>query len=132
MQLLKQKNILVYNDIMPHRNKILILETDDFLREIIGNLLHKRGGYILNGTCISDGLEQVNNRHITTVILSTSCPEYKGKETLKFITHQLNQINAPEFFIINHTGQHIGYISDAQQMSVDDLSIEKLIERITI
>ena len=117
---------------MPNRNKILILETDDFLREIIGNLLHKRGGYILNGSCVHDGLEQVNNRHITTVILSTSCPEYKGKETIKFIIHHLNQINAPDFFIINHTGKHIGYIADTKQMSVDDLSIEKLIESITI
>jgi DNA-binding NtrC family response regulator len=117
---------------MPHRNKILILETDDFLREIIGNLLHKRGGYILNGSCVSNGLEQVNNGHVGTVILSTSCPEYKGQETLKFIKNKLNQINPPEFFIINHTGKHIGFINDSQQMSVDDLSIGKILEVITI
>lgn len=117
---------------MPHRNKILIIEKDDFLREIIGNLLHKKGGYILNGSCISNGLQQANNHHISTIILATSCSEYKGQETLKFIKHKLNQTNPPEFFIINYTGRQLGFIPNEQQMKFENLSIEKILGSVSI
>jgi len=124
--------ILVYNRSMKNRQKILILESDDFLREIIGNLLHKRGGYILNGSCIQDGLDNVRNNTINTVILGTSCSEYKGKETLRFITKNLDQKNNPDFFIINHTNKKLDFIASNKQMTTDNLSIEKILETIPV
>jgi len=123
---------LVYNINMPKRNKILILEHDDFLREIIGNLLHKRGGYILNGSTIEKGIKSAENHHINTVILGTSCIEYKNKETLSYIKKQLEQSTPPEFFIINTTGSKLDFIDSKKQILIEELSIEKIITAIEV
>jgi DNA-binding response OmpR family regulator len=117
---------------MPNRQKILILERDDFLREIIGNLLHKQGGYILNGSTITKGIKRAENHHINTVILGTSCEEYKGKETLHYVKKQLNQSQPPVFFMINTTGTKLDFIESDKQILIEELSIEKILEAITV
>lgn len=128
----KNPRFLVYNRSMPNRQKILILEHDDFLREILGNLLHKRGGYIINGSTIEKGLSKVYEQHINTVIMGTSCVEYKGKETLGYIKKQLDQQSPPEFFIINNTDKKLSFVPRENQMSIENLSIEKIIEAINV
>lgn len=117
---------------MPNRQKILILENDDFLREIIGNLLHKKGGYIINGLSVQRGLEKIGNQNINTIILGTSCSDYKGKETLSYINKQLEQQNPPEYFMINTTGKELNFVPREQQISIEKLSIEKIINAITL
>ena len=67
---------------MPDRRKILIVEHDDFLREIIGNLLHKKNLYILSAFCIENGIKEAQGKHIDTIILGTSCPDYNGKNSI--------------------------------------------------
>lgn len=116
---------------MSHRNKILILENDDFLREIIGNLLHKEGGYILNGFSVQSGIENARNHSITTVILGTSCTDYKGKETLAYLKKELDNPNL-EFFVINHQNKKLSFIESDQQMTIDNLSIKKILYAITV
>jgi len=116
---------------MPNRQKILILENDDFLREIIGNLLHKKGGYILNGFSVEDGLSDAQGHHINTVIIGSSCPDFKGKETLKYIKKQLGTIDA-DFFVINDGAKIISGIDKDQQMKTSELSIEKILKRISV
>lgn len=114
---------------MPHTNKILILEHDDFLREILGNLLHKKGGYILNGSCISEGLAIAKKHHIKKIILGTSCHEFKGKETLSYIKKTLDQQDI-EFFILNAGKTSLPYIQPENQFMIKDLSIENIINTV--
>ena len=116
---------------MPHRQKILILEKDDFLREILGNLLHKEGGYLFSEFSLEDGLKATRGHKIDTVILGTSCSEYKGKETLRYITKSLEE-SQPQFFIINHTEDELDVVPKSQQMKISELSIEKLIDVIPV
>ncbi len=117
---------------MHNRQKILILENDDFLREIIGNLLHKQGGYILNGASIQEGLDKTEKHTIDTVILGTSCSEYKGKETLKYINKQLNQQVPANFYLINDTEKSLEFVPKNKQIHIEHLSIEKILEAIPV
>ncbi len=113
---------------MPHRNKILILENDDFLREILGNLLHKKGAYILNGFTIAQGVKQAENQSIDTIILGTSCKDCDGKSTI----HYLNTLfDYPKFFIINNSNQELTFAKDHPQIMLKDLSVEKIIETVS-
>ena len=116
---------------MPHRNKILIMENDEFLREIIGNLLHKKGGYILNASNIEQGLNETSGKSITTVILGTSCSEFKGKESINYIKKKLGNQNT-QFFIINHLNKEIPGIPQERQMKIENLSIQKILNVIEI
>lgn len=116
---------------MPIRNKILIMENDEFLREIIGNLLHKKGGYILNASNIEQGLNETSGKNITTVILGTSCSEFKGKESINYIKKRLGNPHT-KFFIINHRNKVIDGIEKEYQMKIEDLSIEKILNVIEI
>ena len=113
---------------MPHRRKILIIEHDDFLREIIGNLLHKEGMYILNGFCIENGISEGRGKNIDTIILGTSCPDYNGKNSL----HHLRKELTPniEFFILNTTGKNLDFVSVDMQMKISELSIKKIIKKL--
>jgi len=116
---------------MPHRQKILILEKDDFLREILGNLLHKEGGYLFSAFSLKEGLKDTRNHKIDTIILGTSCDEYKGKESLTYIRKQLVD-SQPKFFIINHTEDELDVVPKDQQMKTSELSIEKIIDVISV
>lgn len=110
---------------MSHRKKILIIERDDFLREIIGNLLHKKGLYVLNGFSIQNGLEHVEGHDVDTVILGTSCHDYKGKQSLDYIK---KNISVGSFFILNNESGILDFIPEDKQMNISALSIEKLIK----
>lgn len=116
---------------MSKRQKILILENDDFLREIIGTQLHKKGGYLLTAFSIAEGIEQAKDHHIDTIILGTSCPEYKGKETLAYINKQLEQ-NDINFFIINHENKDLDFVDSSHQMRCEELSIRDIVNAIPV
>jgi DNA-binding response OmpR family regulator len=108
------------------------MENDEFLREIIGNLLHKKGAYVLNASTIEEGLEETSSgKEITTVILGTSCPEFKGKESIGYIKKRLGNPDT-HFFIINHLNQEIPGIALHMQMRIENLSIQKIINAIEI
>ena len=112
---------------MPHRRKILIIENDDFLREILGNILHKKGLFILNGETVAEGLQDVERsggNAVDQVILGTSCTDYEEKKTLKFIKSKLND---PKIFVINDSLTPIAQISPDHQIMVKDLSIKNII-----
>ncbi len=108
------------------RKKILIIEHDDFLREILGNLLHKKGYYILSGFCVNNGLALAQRKKINTVILGTSCKEYDGKKTMHYIQKQLGNVN---FFIINNTKEEINFIDNNKQIKISELSIQEILTK---
>ena len=112
---------------MPHRKKILIIEKDDFLREIIGNLLHKKGLYILNGFCIEDGLQTAHGKQIDTVILGTSCDDYIDKKSTHYIRKNLGNV---EFYILNNTNKSIDGIPSDMQMKISELSIKDMVTKL--
>jgi len=116
---------------MPKRNKILIIEHDDFLREIIGNLLHKRGGYILNGACVQDGIKESRNHRITTVIIGTACPDYKGKETLAYIRRELENPQI-RFYVLNDTYKELSFLNKKDQIKIKDLSVQEILDAIEV
>lgn len=109
------------------RKKILIIEHDDFLREILGNLLYKKGNYILNGSCVERGLIEAKNQKIDTVILGTSCKQYNGSKSIHYIKKQLGDI---DFFILNSTDSEIDFISKNKQIKISELSIKRILEKI--
>lgn len=111
------------------RKKILILENDDFLREILGNLLHKKGFYIISEHRIEKGLDESHKQNIDLVILGTSCFEYKGKETLSLIRKKLGKPNLP-FFIINETNSVLSFVKKDEQIVNKELSIQRIISRV--
>ena len=112
---------------MPYRKKILIIENDDFLREIIGNLLHKNEYYIINSNSIQTGIEKAQHEHISYVILGTSCQDYKGKNTLNYIKRNLGEAN---IYILNTTQKNIPGIEKDNQMKISELSIKTLLQEI--
>ena len=114
---------------MSKRQKILILENDDFLREIIGTQLHKKGGYLLTAFSITEGIEEARGHHIDTIILGTSCPEYKGKETLDYIKKQLEQHDI-NFYMINHENKALDFVDPLHQMKTEELSIKEIVSSI--
>ncbi len=113
---------------MPHIQKILIIEHDDFLRGIIGNLLHKNGLYIINGFCIQSGLKKSKNQKVDVVILGTSCSDYEGKKTISYIQKELGSV---KFFIINNKNTEIDFIDSDMQMKTSELSIEKIVQKLS-
>ena len=84
---------------MPHRRKILIIEHDDFLREILGNLLHKNGNYIISGFNIEETLKEASGKNISMLILGTSSKQYEGIKTIHYIKKNLGQNIS---FFLNH------------------------------
>lgn len=114
---------------MPYRRKILIIEHDDFLREILGNLLHKEGMYILNGFCIEDGIETAHGKNIDTIILGTSCPDYNGKKSMNHLRKELGP--NIDFFILNTTNKNIDFVSIEMQMKISQLSIKDIIKKLS-
>jgi len=112
---------------MPYRKKILILEHDDFLREIIGNLLHKRGGYILNGDSLENGLAEAQNHQVDTVIVGNSCPDFKGKQSINFIEKTFNR---PEIFLINKKPVLVDYLPEKDQFLIKELSVKKILDTV--
>lgn len=117
----------MYNENMSNRKKILILENDDFLRELLGNILHKQGAFILNGFTIEQGLKRVSQQNIDIVILGTSCEDYKDKKSI----HHLNQtLERPKIFIINNDNKPISGIPKDQQFFKKEISVQKIIQSI--
>ncbi|MAQ77111.1 hypothetical protein CL684_01135 [Candidatus Campbellbacteria bacterium] len=116
---------------MAYQNKILIIEHDDFLRELIGNLLHKKGGYILNGHTIKRGIQNSHNHEISTIILGNSCPSFKGKQTLHYLKKELN---APtlDIFLLNHHPKSADYIPEDHQFMTNELSVKEILDRIPV
>ncbi len=114
---------------MPDRNKILILENDDFLRELLGNLLHKKGNYILNGSSIERGVTNTKNQKISQVILGTSCPDFNDKSSINYLKQNLDpQI---KIFVINAGSKKLPYIDSKKQMFVSELSVSEIIRTIS-
>lgn len=109
---------------MPKRKKILIIEHDDFLREILGNLLHKNNFYIKNGSSIHQGVKNCHNKSIDIIILGTSCRDFEDRKTINYIK---KNINPHLFLILNHTKKKTGLVPTNQEFFVSDLSIEKII-----
>lgn len=114
---------------MNNKKKILILERDDFLREILGNLLHKKNQYILNGFSVQEGIIDAKNNNIDTVILGTSCPDYRGKETISYLKKNLVGSNI-EFYIINHGKGNTDFVPRNQQFNIQNLSINDIVNTI--
>ncbi len=109
--------------------KVLILEDDDFLRELLGNLLHKNNCYIINGSTIERGINEVALRKVDKIILGTSCKDFDGKATIHFLTKKFPEV---EIFLINSEEHPVSYISNSQQMLVSNLSIQGIIDKIIV
>ncbi|GEM_PF-1929686 len=112
----------------PQHLKVLILENDDFLREILGNLLHKHGCYVMNGSTIERGVEEVALRTVNYIVLGTSCTDFDGKSSINFLRKKFSDA---KIFLVNNQDLPVSYIAMKDQMLVKELSIKKIIEIIT-
>ena len=113
---------------MPHRVKILIIEPDDFLRELLGNLLHKKDFYIINGSSIERGVEQAGDNHIDRVIVGSSCEDFNGKQSIHYLQKHFNK---PRIFLINDSEKSVAYLPKQDQILVKHLSVEQIVNRIS-
>ena len=113
---------------MEHRKKILILQSDDFLRELLGNLLHKDGFYILNGSSIQSGLKDRGGHHVNTVIVNSDCEDYKGKSTIHYLR---NELDNPQIFLIHDGARKVSYLPSEDQMNIKKLSVEEILKRVS-
>ncbi len=114
---------------MKHKKKILILENDDFLREILGNLLHKKGFYILNGFSVTQGVKEAKKNKIDLIILGTSCKDYHEKHSFHFIKKELGFQG--DYFILKNENEIITSIPESQQMNISSLSVHEVILRVS-
>ena len=112
---------------MSYRKKILIIEHDDFLREILGNLLHKRGGYILNAACLNDSTHEAQNHQIDTIIVGSSCSDYKGKQTINYLEKTFQK---PEIYFINTSPHAVNYLPKENQFLLRELSVKSMLDAI--
>ena len=113
---------------MADRKKILIIQNDDFMRELLGNLLHKEGFYILNGSTVEEGLNHTINHHIDIVIISSDCPDYEGKSTFNYI---MKRLETAQPFVIHQETRSLPYLYKDDQMSIDKFCIPHLIKRVS-
>lgn len=102
---------------------------DDFLRELVGNFLHTKGYYILNGDSITKGMKEAENHHIDMVIINSDCSDFNGKSS---IHHLKKELDSPKLFLIHDGSKSVDYISDENQMLLKDLSIKKIVEHASI
>ncbi len=114
---------------MPYRRKILIIEHDDFLREILGNILHKNGNYIINGFCVHDGIDEARGKKIDLAIVGTSCKNYGGKKSISYIRKELGP--TLDIFILNSGDEIIDFIPKDKQMKISELSIKTLVKKLS-
>lgn len=119
---------MLYTIPMPTRPKVLILNRDDFMREIIGNLLHKKGYYIINAQCINDAVKQAQGMDIKHIIMSTNCDEFKGKQSIHFL---MTSFANPDIFLINEAQERITYVPKDAQVDIKHLSIKNIIDYVT-
>lgn len=111
---------------MSQRSKILIIEHDDFLREIIGNLLHKEGYYILNGDTIEHGISTASSHDISLIIIGSSCPDYHENKSINYLhTHFPEAL----FLLLNTYDYEVDFLPIEQQVSVSKLSIQEILSK---
>ena len=113
---------------MSKQVKILILENDDFLREILGNLLYKKGFFVINGFSIKDGMENTGDQNIHRIIIGSSCEDFRGKQSFHFLRKRFGK---PRIFLINRGNRSVSYIPKQDQITISRLSIQKIIDRIS-
>ena len=104
------------------------MEHDDFLREILGNILHKKGNYIISTFRIEEAIKEAGSHDISLVILGTSCPFFKGKETLQYLRKNLS--GEPEFFIINEADGNLDFLPTHKQINIQELSLKKIFKQV--
>lgn len=111
---------------MPKRSKVLILENDDFLREILGNLLHKEGYYIINGYDINDGINNASSDEVLLIILGDSCSDYQGKSSINYLSTKFPEA---QFILIHSEDAKVSFLPQKNQISLSQLSIASVLHR---
>jgi DNA-binding NtrC family response regulator len=109
---------------MSKRSKILIIEHDDFLREIVGNLLHKEGYYILNGDTIEHGISTASSHDISLIIIGSSCPDYREKKSINFLRTHFPEAS---FLLLNTHDHEVDFVPIEQQVAISRLSVQEIL-----
>jgi len=107
------------------RKGIIIVEYDDFLREILGNLLHKMGYYIVSGESIAKVRKQLKQHPYHLAILGESVKDFYGKKTMREITHDTGNIRL-DFFLITESGRN-PLAAEEKQIPTEKLSLRKIL-----
>lgn len=98
---------------------------DDFLRELVGNILHKQGYYILNGSSIQLGINEAEQHRIDMVIINSDCPDFDDKSSIHYLQKELE---SPRIFLIHDGSKRVDYLPQEDQMFLKDLSVQKILE----
>ncbi len=111
-----------------NRKGIIIIEYDDFLREILGNLLHKMGYYIVSGERVLSVHRQLSKHSFHLAILGEDVKDFYGKRTFNELLRETGNTNM-EFFLITEHGES-PLVASNDQIDVSELSIKKILNHV--
>ncbi len=107
------------------RKGIIIVEHDDFLREILGNLLHKVGYYIVSGESITSVRGKLSQHSFHLAIVGENVKDFYGRKTIQDIQRETGN-NHIAFFLITENGTN-PLVEAKNQIDVSRLSIRKIL-----
>ncbi len=110
------------------RKGIIIVEHDDFLREILGNLLHKVGYYIVSGESIASIRNRLHQHSFHLAILGEDVKDFYGRKTMQEISQEAGNPHL-DFFLITEKGTS-PLIGIQKQMDVSNLSLRKILSHV--
>ncbi|MBC8551130.1 MAG: response regulator [Candidatus Brocadiales bacterium] len=97
-------------------NKILVVDDERKICELIKRLLETRGLYVNTSNSGEDALEKTKNEHYDVILLDIRMPGINGIEVLE----NIKEIS-PETMVIIHTGcSDIDFAIDAIRLNVSD------------
>ncbi len=107
------------------RKGIIVIEYDDFLREILGNLLHKMGYYIVSGESIASVRNQLSQHAFQLAIVGENVRDFYGKRTFGELRRETGNTGM-KFFLITEHGES-PLVAKGEQIDVNELSVRKIL-----
>ena len=71
---------------MPESNSILIIDDETRIRNVLADILHRKGFHALTAENGEKGLKYIRENHVDVVLLDLMMPQMNGLEVLKKIT----------------------------------------------
>ncbi len=104
------------------KNKVLIVEDEESLREVLGDALSMRGIDVISAVDGQDGLMKALSEKPDIILLDILMPRMDGKATLKALRENDSTKNTPVMFLTNLN--ELDIISEAVSSDVNDYIVK--------
>lgn len=102
--------------------KILIIEDDNALREVLLEKLEQEGYFVLTAKNGEEGLNEIKNNEIDLVLLDMIMPKIDGLTFLKKINQEIKKFDKPVIALTNSTDNEM--LQNAMKFGVKDYIIK--------